>query len=80
MKDFERQAKLMRHEKRYMEKGRKDRNMQIDDNTKRSKQAYNLEFDDYRKAKGSTSRKKPEQIVKKKKLRHIIEEEGSESP
>lgn len=68
---------MMRHEKRYVEKSKKDRTSQIDDNTKRSKQAYNLEFDDYRKGKGSSRR--AEAIVepprrgdvKKKKARNV---------
>lgn len=81
MRDFERQSKVMRHERRYVEKNKKDRSQQIADNTKRSKQAYNLEFDDYRKGKPSSSRREEDyqprnQSGKRKKLRHIQEEES----
>jgi hypothetical protein len=50
MQEFERQAKTQKHERRYLEKLKNDKNMQREDLIERRKHNNEVEFDDYRKS------------------------------
>lgn len=50
MTDFERQAKTMRHERKYIQKVNSDRNANDMDQRKRAKYDKGLEFNDYQKS------------------------------
>lgn len=85
MTDFERQAKTLRHERKYIHKLNSDKNSHDIDQRKRAKFDKGLEFNDYQKSlregvtpqspdRGHTIRSTR---VKKNKLNRIQEEEGS---